>query len=223
MEETTAFEIPTPSGALLGLANSCTARLAGDHFQGSGVVVHKEENTIYVLTVAHGVKLGIPRVELFSLLSHPTKPAMIVEEVELVSIEERADLALLKATLPSEFDIKPVPLAAASEPKFAYSSGCVGNKPPEIIEERILRADEITVKLPGGRAKRYMWETENPQETGRSGGPLLNAKGSLLGIALGKSQGNGYYAHNREISRYFIDNGFATLVTCPKLLSIHQE
>ena len=222
-EQVPESDIPAPSGELLGLATGCTVRVVGDDFQGSGVIVHRKDNEIFVLTVAHAVKLGMPeRIELFSLLSYP-KPEAILEQIELISKEDRADLAMLKAKLNTEVEITVAPLAKLEQPDFAYSSGCVGAKPPKPIGEQILRADEITIRLHGALEKRFMWETSRPQEAGRSGGPLLNDKGSLLGIALGRSGGYGYYAHLREISKYFIDNGLAGLVTCPELLSIHQE
>ena len=69
-----------------------------------------------------------------------------------------------------------------------------------------------------------MWVVDSPQELGRSGGPLLDVNGSLLGIALGKTQGKlagqeeqGFYCHSKEISDYLIDSNLKPLVVWSKL------
>ena len=216
------IDIPSPSGKLLTIATSATVRITGEGFQGSGVIVHHENERIYVLTVAHSLRFGKPsKIELFS--PHPPKIALEVEEIEVLNADDRSDLAILRAPVGPSFEVTVAKLADLAEPEYAYSSGCVGRSPPKIYTEQILRADNLAIRLLGKKTERFMWETLRPQESGRSGGPLLNDKGFLLGIALGKSGGKGYYAHLREISKYFIDNGLEVLVTCSELLSIHQE
>ena len=101
------------------------------------------------------------------------------------------------------------------QPAFGYSVGCGDGKPPSTHREHILGAHSIRIELESGSTNRYMWRTESPQEQGRSGGPLLDVNGDLLGIALGKYADRGYYAHLREISEYLIDSGLANLVTYP--------
>lgn len=218
------IDIPVPSGKLLGQATACTVRLGNDDFDGSGVIVHREGNQIYVLTVAHAVLEGVNRVELFSLLS--SRPQKILTDLNVISADKRADLALIRARVDADTEIVVAKLAKLSSPKYAYSVGCGGGKPPKVSPEQIIRAEELSIRLPneapGELAKRFMWETSEGQEQGRSGGPLLNANGDLLGIALGKNGGNGYYSHIREISEYLIDNGHGDLVTCPELLISHQ-
>ena len=98
--------VPSPSSELLGIASECTVRLVGEQFQGSGVIVHRKENEIFILTVAHGVRLEKPSVQIFSLLSYP-RPELTIDEqqVQIVSISQRPDLALLKAELAPEKDV----------------------------------------------------------------------------------------------------------------------
>lgn len=215
--EAEPIPIPPPSGDLILNGMASTVRLGSDGqsgFDGSGVIVHRDADQLFVLTVAHAATAGIQRVELFTAQSG-RKPAANLDTVKVVSMDKDADLALLQVTLDADIDIMVVPIAKPdSQPQFGYSVGCGGGKPPSVLRERIIRASERKIKLPGGTVKRFMWETKNAQEQGRSGGPLLNANGCLLGVALGKYEGLGYYSHLREISGYLIDNGLSDLVIC---------
>ena len=215
--------IPSPTGELIDKATSCTVRVSGPGFDGSGVIIEKQRDKILILTVAHAAREGIDRIDLFSLATYP-RPAIRLEEdaIELVSTDDRADLALIRANVNADAEIGIAELAQLHEPAYAYSVGCGGGKPPTVVPEQILRAQKSTIRLRGGNAERFMWQTKKGQKLGRSGGPLLDKDGFLLGIALGKSGETGYYSHIQEISEYLIDNGHVGLVTCPELLKALQ-
>ena len=212
--------VTIPSGELLRTATGCTVRLGSDDFDGSGVIIHRENNKIYVLTVAHAAAEGIDRVEVFSLGSYPKPSATFSDsDIEVLSTNVRADLALIRVTVDAEIEIEIASLAKPTPEKMGFSVGCGHGQPPKVLQEQITAADYFTIKLPGGNAKRFMWETKTGQKQGRSGGPLLDVNGCLLGIALGKVGGNGYYSHLGEISEFLVDNDLAALVTYAELLS----
>ena len=206
--------IPPPSSQVLKKALTGTVRLGSDEFDGSGVIIHRDEKSLYVLTVAHAVREQITRVEIFD---GKETPIVEMNQVKVLSQQARADLALIQVPISDEIETTAIRLAkndkSIDQTAFGYSVGCGGGKPPSTHRERILGADSIKINLESGSAIRHMWRTELPQEQGRSGGPLLDVNGDLLGIALGRFSDNGYYAHLQEISDYLIDSGLETLVT----------
>jgi len=208
-------KIPAPTPQLLNKAHSATVRLGNNEFDGSGVIIRRDDKSLYILTVAHAVRERINRVEIFD---GRDVPIAVLRQVKVLSQQERADLALIQVPISDEIETSVSSIAKLDEkdpqPKFAYSVGCGGGKPPTTHRERILGAGLVKINLESGSTTRYMWKTETSQEQGRSGGPLLDVNGNLLGIALGKYEENGYYAHLREISEYLIDSGLESLVTC---------
>jgi S1-C subfamily serine protease len=43
---------------------------------------------------------------------------------------------------------------------------------------------------------------------GRSGGPLIDQRGFVIGICSGTSDGKGYFTHTHEIHRFLKQNAF---------------
>ena len=214
-------DIPVPSGELLTLATSSTVRLVGANFFGSGVVIQQSGNEILILTVEHAATQGIEFIELFSS-AQPTGPQHVVRDFELVSADARADLALMKARVDSGTQMGIVEIGELRGLKYAYSSGC-GGKRPTTRREPVIQEKEVAIKRDGKTLRRFVWETNRPQQSGRSGGPLLDEEGHLMGIATGRIKEFGYYAHLREISKYLIDNGLEDLVRCPELLNNQHQ
>jgi hypothetical protein len=124
----------------------------------------------------------------------------------------------------------PVPLEARLAPPFerpkrfpakVYSVGF--DKPPKDVEKNPTAEVVPTVTettLIGKRFKRsgaelaILWETEKPQEEGRSGGPLLDEHGRVIGVCLAydKVSGHGRFVHLDEIQAWMKKNGFAWAV-----------
>lgn len=205
---TTTLKFPRPSGKLLRFATEATVRLGTEQFDGSGVIIHREDDELFILTVAHAAEEGIDRVELFNSESFP-EPKLSLRNPKVISSSPRLDLALLKVKIASDVETTAVKLANLDiEPRFGYSVGCGKGDPPTPLSEQITGTKTARVK----NQIRKMWTTKVGQEGGRSGGPLLSDKGALLGVALGKDGSVGYYCHLTEISGYLIDNNLKSLV-----------
>jgi hypothetical protein len=51
------------------------------------------------------------------------------------------------------------------------------------------------------------WQTEKTPARGRSGGPLLDRRGLLIGLDSGAGDGKGYYVHVEELHAFLKRNG----------------
>jgi S1-C subfamily serine protease len=216
--------IPPASNELLKLAIGATVRLTSREVDGSGVILGKDdENYLYVLTVWHAAKQDIEQVELFAITSLDAQPRLTLRGPEHFSKSEPRDLAILRVKIESglEFEsVQVVPNAHSKNiPSFAYSAGCSEGKFPTVLPERIIGCGRFRPSksgAPNAVVSATMWTTNSPQQTGRSGGPLLDVNGRLLGIALGKEGTTGYYCHSGEIADYLLDDGPKGLVRCSK-------
>ena len=73
------------------------------------------------------------------------------------------------------------------------------------------RRRQATRQKAGRRPRRWVWQVDRVPEKGRSGGPLIDHRGFLLGIASGASHGKGYYGHTEEIHRFLTRRGMKWL------------
>jgi hypothetical protein len=99
----------------------------------------------------------------------------------------------------------PLPLCPASEVPdgkgtVVLTVGCPPKGAPLPISE-VVQAVRLISK-PGEEGKARCWETAKGQLAGRSGGPMLDRQGRLLGVASGASSGKGYYVHVEEIRAF---------------------
>ena len=61
-------------------------------------------------------------------------------------------------------------------------------------------------KEEGGPA-RVVWQTSREPARGRSGGPLLDRRGHLIGVCSGRAGGAGYYTHAERVHDFFKEHG----------------
>jgi S1-C subfamily serine protease len=167
----------------------------------TGVALAVKDGFAYVLTAQHAVsELASEReVHFFTRDEYP-RPARRVRAVEVAARWANPDLALLKVKVGSE----PVPtlrLAGPGQRPTAYpfgavSVGCSNAAAPTC------RAEEVTAKRlarrPGG-AIAFFWELSVAPVPGRSGGPLLDDHGRVIGICAAGQGVRGYYTHLDEI------------------------
>jgi S1-C subfamily serine protease len=180
---------------------------------GSGVLIHRQGPYAYVLTAAHLVgKERFVEVSTFSARSYP-KPEKTYRGAEVLARDPRADLAVLRlATREAPPGLLPLaPKSAAPKGKDfpALTAGCESAGPPTPALEVVKGAR--VVRKPGEEGKTLCWETARGQAGGRSGGPLLDRQGRLIGLASGVSSGKGYYVHLDEIHAFLRRNALGWL------------
>jgi S1-C subfamily serine protease len=166
---------------------------------GSGVVIAVRDGFVYVLTAAHVLGPDArPRVETFRP-ADPRKPDSVHDRCELLFRAPDADLAVLR--LPAgkrEWAAAPMapPPAPARDPDAGWSVGCDGGGGPS-LESVALTGRKLVRRKDGSGA--FFWQARGESAAGRSGGPLLDADGRLIGVCSGTQAGLSYYSHPDEI------------------------
>jgi S1-C subfamily serine protease len=188
--------------ALQVRALTATVRVVNplDRGEGTGVLIKRERAFLYVLTANHLIgKAKRMEVQTFSAASYPRKDK--VYRAEILARDARADLAVLRVVAR---DAPPALLALTAKPPgtrefAALAVGCVPEGPSLAVESvRGARA----VRKPGEDGETLCWELKQGQPPGWSGGPLVDTRGLLIGIASGASDGKGYYVHAQEIHAF---------------------
>jgi hypothetical protein len=186
--------------------------------EGTAVFVGYKNGVAFLLTANHIVK-PVPdgdrlRLELFTDKSYP-KVHQAIETALLRARMPNEDLALVVAPLkeppPNVLRICP-PGKLPRRERFPFPALTVGcddalGRPRNLVDT--VRGRKL-VKKPDGSAAVY-WECERPQARGRSGGPLVDARGYLLGICSGVQNQHGYYTYIEEIYGALKREGYAWL------------
>lgn len=200
--------------------------LTGNTATATGVAIGIRDGYVYVLTAYHAVvserEQGVTEreVQFFTKESYP-EPAKSFRGVEVVAKWYEPDLALLKVTVGA--DILPtLPLAGVDQrpkrfPFSAISVGCSKGAPPTFREERVIAKRTAT----RSRAKdgkdtetvAFFWELSATPVQGRSGGPLLDAQGRVIGICAASRENRGYYTHLDELLASLKEDGYGWLWT----------
>jgi S1-C subfamily serine protease len=196
-------------------AVTATVRVANaaKGFEGSGALVHKSGPFLYVLTAAH-VVAGAKKVEVatFSADSHP-KPAKVYREVEVLARSAEADLAVLRIVTrddpPGLVRICTPGSVPEAKGLAALAVGCAAGGAPSCTLEVI--KDRRKVRRPEAESAVVCWEAERAPAKGRSGGPLIDRKGRLIGVASGVGDAKGYYAHAEEVHAFLKQNALEWL------------
>lgn len=175
-----------------------TVRVITDEGDASGVILGKDpEGRVYLLTVEHAAVTNIRAVDLFSVTS--PKHYKRIAPLEVMAVSERRDLAVLRSIEPvaENVGVTRIYRKLKESPKHAYSCGYATSKGPIPMAEKIV--GKLAGIKPDETEPSTMWKIQKPQALGRSGGPLVDMDGSLIGIATGKDKKNGYYCHHSEI------------------------
>lgn len=183
-----------------GIAATVRVTDAADATSGSGVIIAQSGGHAYVLTAQHVA----PKADAVEVRTTRGKPV----KAEVLARSAHADLAVLR-------------FAAADLPA-PVSLGTTGKTPEQVIsvgwEEGatpMARAEEIkgTVRLrrPGQSSTVHCWEAAHPPANGRSGGPLMDQAGHVIGIASGHDGSHGYYVHIDEIHAFLKANALRWL------------
>ena len=183
--ESKAFPRPLQQRAV-----AATVRIVNrsEKVEGSGVILGAGEKSIYILTAAHLLNRS-PRLEIstFTADSYP-RPAKVYDKVEVVArTHDMRDLGLIRVStddpLPERLPLCPPRLLTKKETFDALSAGCGAAGAPLCLVERVQGARLI--RRQENMKPALFWEVKREQTSGRSGGPLLDSEGNLLGIASG--------------------------------------
>jgi S1-C subfamily serine protease len=201
-------------------AVTATVRIANvtEGADGSGVLLRHEGPHAYVLTANHVVgKAKQLRVHVFTAGSYP-REAKTYQEVKVLARDARTDLAVLQVTtrdkLPAPLAVCPLKQAPAVKGFAVLALGCRPGEEPRAVADTV--QDIPLIRKPGEPAAVKCWETAKAQGKGRSGGPLLDRQGRVLGVASGTSGGRGYYTHLRELHEFLKDNALEFLAEAAK-------
>ena len=184
--------------------------------QGSGVILGESGPFVYLLTANHVVDQA-ERVEVqtFSPRSLP-KPEAVYRSVAVLAQAKDEDVAVLRLAtadrMPGRVRFCP-PDQVPKEAGFAaWTVGCPFGRPPVCQQEKVVGVKRA--RRPGAEAV-LVWETDREPATGRSGGPLLDRQGRLLGVGSGTSDGKGYFTHVEAIQRFLKRHGLHWLAEAP--------
>lgn len=175
---------------------------------GTAVIVARKGEISYLLTAAHLVpKEALPerieedpaRVELFLYAAQNPEKISSRGEARVVARMPNEDIAVLEAKLPNP--PAPIPICPKDKlimrlPMTVMTVGIIPDGPPEIVFDQV--KEKKWVRKPDGTDANY-WEADIAQQTGRSGGPMIDARGYVIGIASGIQHEKGYYSATSEI------------------------
>ncbi len=185
--------------------------------QGSGVLLRRSGPHLYLLTAAHVVG-DAARVEVatFTADSFP-KPAAVYRSAEVVARAAESDLAVVRVAtrdaLPGSLPLCPASDLPTGKDLPALSVGCVAERGPSCLVETLRGVRRL--RKPGAEASVRCWEAGRAGTKGRSGGPLLDRRGRVLGLASGSGDGKAYYTHRDEILTFLRKNGLEWLAEDP--------
>jgi hypothetical protein len=185
---------------------------------GSGVLLGSEGAFIYILTANHVVaKAKQVDVSIYSAGSYP-RVDKAYREADVVARDARADLAVIRLTtrdtLPAPLLLCPAGRAPAAKTFAVLSIGCQDRGVPLQLLDEVKAVRVISKPKEAGKTK--CWETARAPIAGRSGGPLVDSRGLLIGIASGMSDAKGYYIHLDEIRDFLKRQGLAFLADAVK-------
>jgi S1-C subfamily serine protease len=177
---------------------------------GSGVLIAREGPFAYILTARHLVD-GADGLEISVFLkdSYP-KPKAVHRTLKIVAESPPpVDLALLRLDaqdrLPGPVALCPVGKVPAGG-FMGFAVGCdVGYEPIGWIEKI---PQKKRAQLSTGTETIFFWEVDRKPIAGRSGGPLIDKRGYLLGVCSGANRDKSYFTHIDEIHRFLKMKGY---------------
>ncbi len=217
---TTADEIPVldlPSFSREAQVAAITAtvqvRNLSQGRDGSGVLIGKSGPFAYVLTAQHVVG-DAKRLEVavFSKKSYPRSDAVYRSAQVVAQTQGLEDLALIRLgrldTVPGMLRVCPEGKVPGGSGIQALAVGCDAGKVPTCIAETAVRK---RLRQKSSSETTTFWQVTREHAEGRSGGPLVDKRGYVIGICSGSNREKSYFTHIDEIQRFLKRNGFRWL------------
>jgi S1-C subfamily serine protease len=198
-----AGEVPKDARERVRSATVKVTLAAGDE-GASGVLVSRGGPHAHALTAAHVV--GDAKTVDVRVGGKTFKAEVLARSAD-------ADLAVLRLSnaegLPAPVRVAP----AGTKPKVVASAGWEKGDAPSVLDERL--KGKVRLRRPGEQGSVTCWEVERKPAAGRSGGPLLDETGAVVGLAIGHDGTTGYYVHADEVHVFLRQNGLRWLTEDP--------
>jgi S1-C subfamily serine protease len=177
---------------------------------GSGVIVASGAPLSYILTAAH-VTDGAQWLEVQSFAQ--ARPSITSRAAEVVARAPDTDLALLRMetqdALLCAIPISPPGSIPPASGSVVISVGCDGVGGPSVLAAH-LTGKRLVQKLHETPAV-VVWQVNHRPKKGHSGGPLIDARGYLIGIASGSNGEEAYYCCTDDIHQFLRQCGMKWL------------
>ena len=197
-----------------------------DHAEGSGAVVGHSGPFCYVLSASHIVH-GAKSISIQTASDHSPSERRPTEAqtIEVVAESMATDLVLLRVTgnfsTKSRLPICPIASVPKRFPVSALAAGWSQIQQPVVKPVEVLR--EATFRKVDSKIEVKMWEVNGESIMGRSGGPLIDPHGFLIGIASGTSGGKSYFAYITSVHELLHQNGMKWLLESDNIPQILPE
>lgn len=182
-----------------------------DHSEGTAVLIKQGQPFTFLLTANH-VVAGTEKVEIQLFKPEESKPFAVYRSAEIIARSPNDDLALLRLAttdkMPGTLAICPPKQVPLGRNLAVLTVGCSDGLAPSCLTDTI--KEKKLIHRPDSEPT-LVWQLTNEPAKGRSGGPVLDKNGLVLGICSGRDSKNGYYCHTERIHQFLKANGLRWL------------
>jgi hypothetical protein len=182
--------------------------------EGSGIIIGAKGPFVYILTAHHVIaRANRLKIMTFSAASYP-KVHRVYHTVRVIAEASGIrDLALLRVTtndrMPGVLKLCPVRLVPQESGFKALSVGCPEGRAPTCLVDEVEGKKLVRREATGKSAS--FWEVNRKHLEGRSGGPIIDKQGHLLGVCSGTNRERTYFCHTEEIRAFLKESGLDSL------------